>query len=157
MPCARNALSSSCMRPILHKPRTITRFLNLCDDCRNLSSLHSTIVSSHNVLSQQNPHSNKDWRCAGLFARANSVNNNMRLYPKKILAREVRKYVRDQVQAKCALGELDHPSYCAPTFKHLNLVNISHQVRRYPCLYYWVGLQHLLSKCDTQYSTARRS
>lgn len=65
---------------------------------------------------------------AGLFARANSVNNNMRLYPKKVLVREVRKYVRDQVLPKCALGELDHPSYCAPTFKHLNLVNLSHQV-----------------------------
>eukprot|EP00892_Ulva_mutabilis_P006160 jgi/Ulvmu1/3916/UM018_0139.1 len=64
----------------------------------------------------------------GLFARANSVNNNMRLYPKKVLVREVRKYVRDQISSKCALGELDHPSYCAPTFKHLNLVNLSHQV-----------------------------
>ena len=82
---------------------------------------HSLIELSLSPRSEASTH-------AGLFARANSVNNNMRLYPKKILAREVRKYIRDQVQAKCALGELDHPSYCAPTFKHLNLVNISHQV-----------------------------
>jgi hypothetical protein len=78
------------------------------------------------------PGAYRPWLHAGLFARANSVNNNMRLYPKKILAREVRKYVREQIQTKCALGELDHPSYCAPTFKHLNLVNISHQVRPAP-------------------------
>jgi hypothetical protein len=66
--------------------------------------------------------------CAGLFARANAVNTNNRLYPKRILLREVKKFVKHQVEARCALGELDHPSYSSPTFKHLNLVNISHQV-----------------------------
>jgi Prohead core protein serine protease len=67
-------------------------------------------------------------RHAGLFARANSVNTNNRLYPKRILLREVKKFVREQVESQCALGELDHPSYSSPTFKHLNLVNVSHQV-----------------------------
>ena len=65
---------------------------------------------------------------AGLFARANAVNNNKRLYPKRVLMREVAKYVKDQVKSGCALGELDHPSYSCPTFKYLNLPNVSHQV-----------------------------
>lgn len=65
---------------------------------------------------------------AGLFARANSVNTNNRLYPKRVLHREVQKFAAEQVKSQCALGELDHPSYSAPTFKHLNLANISHQI-----------------------------
>jgi Prohead core protein serine protease len=68
------------------------------------------------------------WSPAGLFARANCVNTNNRLYPKQILLREVKKFIEQRVQMRCALGELDHPSYSSPTFKHLNLVNISHQV-----------------------------
>ena len=64
----------------------------------------------------------------GLFARANAINTNNRLYPKRILLREVRRFVNGAMASKSALGELDHPSYSSPTFKHLNLVNVSHQV-----------------------------
>jgi hypothetical protein len=67
-------------------------------------------------------------RAAGLFARANAVNTNNRLYPKRILLREVKKFIKEQVATCCALGELDHPSYMSSTFKHFNLVNVSHQV-----------------------------
>ena len=73
-------------------------------------------------------HATPRTRRAGLFARANAVNTNNRLYPKRILLREVKKFVKEAVDGRCALGELDHPSYSSPTFKHLNLVNVSHQV-----------------------------
>ena len=56
------------------------------------------------------------------------MNINKRLYPKGVLQREVKKFVKQQVEACCALGELDHPAYEAPTFRQLNLVNVSHQV-----------------------------
>jgi len=44
------------------------------------------------------------------------------------LKREVRRYVRTHIRNGTALGELDHPSYTSPTFRSLNLGNISHQV-----------------------------
>uniref|UniRef100_A0A7S1XAC1 Uncharacterized protein n=1 Tax=Tetraselmis chuii TaxID=63592 RepID=A0A7S1XAC1_9CHLO len=71
----------------------------------------------------------------GLLHRANSVNNNRRMYPKSILKREVDRYQRTHIRHGTALGELDHPSYVSPTFRSLNLMNVSHQVLEA----YWEG------------------
>mmetsp|Transcript_32615 Transcript_32615/g.72047 ORF Transcript_32615/g.72047 Transcript_32615/m.72047 type:complete len:600 (+) Transcript_32615:290-2089(+) len=64
----------------------------------------------------------------GIFARADTKNNNKRVYPKYILKREVAKYEKEHIQKGTALGELDHPNYASRYFKCLNLPNISHQV-----------------------------
>jgi hypothetical protein len=65
---------------------------------------------------------------AGIFARADTKNNNKRVYPKYILKREVAKYEAAHILRGTALGELDHPNYASQYFKCLNLPNVSHQV-----------------------------
>eukprot|EP00198_Chlamydomonas_reinhardtii_P008187 XP_001697524.1 predicted protein [Chlamydomonas reinhardtii] len=64
----------------------------------------------------------------GIFARANTRNNNKRVYPKHILEREVSRFETEHILPGTALGELDHPNYASKYFKCLNLPNVSHQV-----------------------------
>lgn len=64
----------------------------------------------------------------GIFARADTKNNNKRIYPQYLLKREVDKFEREHIAKGTALGELDHPNYASRYFKCLNLPNISHQV-----------------------------
>lgn len=59
---------------------------------------------------------------SGPLQRANSFNQNKRVYPKNILLREVNKY-QTFINEKRALGELDHPD--SPV---VNLSNVSHNV-----------------------------
>lgn len=46
---------------------------------------------------------------SGILQRADSINQNKRKYPKKILMREAKKYADTFVRERRALGELDHP------------------------------------------------
>ena len=55
--------------------------------------------------------------------RANTKNQNGRIYPKDILAREAKEYSEVQVSERRALGELDHPDSSV-----VNLSNVSHNV-----------------------------
>ena len=66
---------------------------------------------------------NKPLIVKGVLQRANSKNQNERVYPKDILAREIRTYVEGPVKEKRALGELDHPESSV-----INLQNVSHNV-----------------------------
>jgi hypothetical protein len=54
-------------------------------------------------------------------------NRNGRVYPDRILRREVDAYCQHVNQHR-ALGELDNPSNTSPSFRSLNLDNVSHQV-----------------------------
>ncbi len=58
----------------------------------------------------------------GIMQKANCLNRNGRVYPKKILEREVEKYM-DSVRKKIATGELDHPDSAI-----VSLSNVSHKV-----------------------------
>lgn len=62
---------------------------------------------------------------SGVLQRANAKNQNGRVYPKAILAREVAEYAKVQVAENRALGELDHPESSI-----VNLQNVSHNVRK---------------------------
>jgi len=62
---------------------------------------------------------------SGVLQRANAKNQNGRIYPKDILAREVAEYAKIQVAENRALGELDHPESSI-----VNLQNVSHNIRR---------------------------
>ena len=62
---------------------------------------------------------------SGVLQRANSKNQNGRVYPKDILAREVAEYAKVQVAENRALGELDHPESSV-----VNLQNVSHNIRK---------------------------
>lgn len=59
----------------------------------------------------------------GLLQRADSKNQNERIYPRPILEREVNKYAENEVKQRRALGELDHPESTI-----VNLKNVSHNV-----------------------------
>ena len=61
----------------------------------------------------------------GVLQRANAKNQNGRVYPKDILAREVANYAKVQIAENRALGELDHPESSI-----VNLQNVSHNVRK---------------------------
>ena len=58
-----------------------------------------------------------------LLQRAEAKNQNGRVYPKKILMREVKKYADTNIKENRALGELDHPDSSV-----INLRNVSHNV-----------------------------
>jgi hypothetical protein len=60
---------------------------------------------------------------SGVLQRAESKNQNGRVYPKEILIREVKKYKANQIKENRALGELDHPDSSV-----INLRNVSHNV-----------------------------
>ena len=66
---------------------------------------------------------NKPLMVSGVLQRANAKNQNERVYPKDILAREIRSYMEGPVKEKRALGELDHPESSV-----INLQNVSHNV-----------------------------
>ena len=59
----------------------------------------------------------------GVLQRAESKNQNGRVYPRDVLLKEVSKYLENQVTERRALGELDHPDSSV-----VNLNNASHYV-----------------------------
>ena len=66
----------------------------------------------------------------GVLQRANSTNQNGRVYPKNILEREIEKYKGREIRENRAYGELDHPESSVVSLK-----NVSHNIRE--C--YWKG------------------
>ena len=46
---------------------------------------------------------------SGKLQAANQKNQNERVYPKDILAREIKKYTEGPIKERRALGDLDHP------------------------------------------------
>ena len=59
-----------------------------------------------------------------VLQRANSKNQNKRIYPKEILYREGNRYNEEFVAQRRALGELDHPEERTV----VNLANVSHNI-----------------------------
>ena len=59
----------------------------------------------------------------GVLQRAESKNQNGRVYPRDVLLKEVSKYLEEQVTERRALGELGHPESSV-----VNLNNASHNV-----------------------------
>ena len=60
----------------------------------------------------------------GVLQRAESKNQNGRIYPKEILVREAKKYQEEFIDQRRAMGELDHPESSV-----VNLQNVSHNVK----------------------------
>ena len=59
----------------------------------------------------------------GIFMQSEQKNRNGRIYPKAIMEQAVDKYVKEQVNTKRAVGELNHPD--GPT---VNLDKVSHLI-----------------------------
>ena len=66
---------------------------------------------------------NRPLTVKGVIQRAEAKNQNGRIYPKKVLMREIKKYVEGPVKERRALGELDHPESSV-----INLQNVSHNI-----------------------------
>jgi hypothetical protein len=60
---------------------------------------------------------------SGILQKADTLNQNGRIYPSKLLEREIRNYQKFIVENR-ALGELDHPDSSV-----VNLKNVSHIIR----------------------------
>ena len=60
----------------------------------------------------------------GVLQRAEAENQNGRIYPKEILHREAKKYTKEFIKERRAMGELDHPESSV-----VNLQNVSHNVK----------------------------
>ena len=60
----------------------------------------------------------------GVLQRAEAKNQNGRVYPRDILHREAKKYSKEFIKERRAMGELDHPESSV-----VNLQNVSHNVR----------------------------
>ena len=65
----------------------------------------------------------KGYYVEGVFAVAEGKNRNGRVYPKAVMEKAVAKYVKEQVNTKRAVGELNHPD--GPT---VNLDKVSHLI-----------------------------
>lgn len=61
-----------------------------------------------NTLVESSDDGRKNMFIEGVFLQQDIVNNNNRLYPEKILLREVNKY-NEKIKERKALGELKHP------------------------------------------------
>ena len=60
----------------------------------------------------------------GILQRAEAKNQNGRVYPRDILHREAKKYTKEFIKQRRAMGELDHPESSV-----VNLQNVSHNVK----------------------------
>ena len=60
---------------------------------------------------------------SGVIQRAETKNQNGRVYPKEILMREIKNYMEGPIKERRALGELDHPESSI-----INLQNVSHNI-----------------------------
>ena len=79
-------------------------------------------LSSIEYLKESADGSNeKHWYITGPFMQVETKNRNGRIYPKKIMEREVEKYRKEMIETHRAMGELDHPE--TPT---INLDRVSH-------------------------------
>ena len=60
----------------------------------------------------------------GVLQRAEAKNQNGRIYPREILHREAKKYTKEFISQRRAMGELDHPESSV-----VNLQNVSHNIK----------------------------
>ena len=59
----------------------------------------------------------------GVLQRAESKNQNGRVYPREVLVREAKKYHKEFIKQSRAMGELDNPESSV-----VNLANVSHNI-----------------------------
>ena len=57
----------------------------------------------------------------GVLQRAESKNQNGRIYPKEILMREAKKYASEFIKQRRAMGELDHPDSSVVELKNVSI------------------------------------
>lgn len=71
--------------------------------------LPSHVTDNTNTLVEAKQDGKGLW-IEGVFLQAEVVNRNKRLYPKAVLEKAVAKYIKEQVESRQSLGELNHPT-----------------------------------------------
>lgn len=82
-------------------------------------------VANKQSLTESSDGGGKKLLVSGVLQRAESKNQNGRVYPMDVLQREAKKYEENFVKQKRAMGELDHPESSV-----VNLKNVSHNITR---------------------------
>ena len=75
------------------------------------------------VIVEKNEKGEKEYFIEGIFMQAEVKNRNGRIYPKAIMAKEVKRYTKEFIDKNRAFGELGHPE--GPT---INLDKVSHMI-----------------------------
>ena len=75
------------------------------------------------VIVEANAKGEKEYFIEGVFMQAEVKNRNGRIYPKAIMAKEVKRYTKEFIDKNRAFGELGHPE--GPT---INLDKVSHMI-----------------------------
>jgi hypothetical protein len=85
--------------------------------------LITEVVEQVKYLTEETKDGKKNYFLEGIFLQSEMKNRNGRVYPKSVLAREVGRYMKENVITKRAFGELGHPD--SPT---INLDRVSHMI-----------------------------
>jgi hypothetical protein len=75
------------------------------------------------IFEAKGPEGKKQYYIEGIFMQAEIKNRNGRIYPKEIMQKEVKRYVKEFIDKDRAFGELGHPE--GPT---INLDKVSHMI-----------------------------
>ena len=103
--------------------------------------LISEEIQDVEYITEQKENGKKNYKIKGIFMQADIKNRNGRIYPEEVLAKEVKRYNKDQINQNRAYGELGHPE--GPT---INLERASHMITKlYPDGKNFIGEAKILS------------
>lgn len=77
------------------------------------------------IIVEENEQGKKEYFIEGIFMQSEIKNRNGRVYPKDVMEKEVKRYVKEFVEKGRAFGELGHPD--GPT---INLDKVSHLITK---------------------------
>lgn len=97
--------------------------MNTSDNDQRLLSTYDVFEYDADTLKEQIEKGQKKIKLQGILQKADTLNQNGRIYPKNILEREIRNYQKFITENR-AVGELDHPDTSV-----VELKNASHIVR----------------------------
>ena len=107
----------------------------------NTVKLISEEIQDVEYITEQKENGKKNYKIKGIFMQADIKNRNGRIYPEEVLAKEVKRYNKDQINQNRAYGELGHPE--GPT---INLERASHMITKlYPDGKNFIGEAKVLS------------
>ena len=76
------------------------------------------------IIVEENEKGQKEYFIEGIFMQSEIKNRNGRIYPKEVMEKEVKRYVKEFVEKDRAFGELGHPD------STINLDKVSHLITK---------------------------
>ena len=103
--------------------------------------LISEEIQDVEYITEQKENGKKNYKIKGIFMQADIKNRNGRIYPEEVLAKEVKRYTKDQINQNRAYGEL-----CPPEGPTITLERASHMITKlYPDGKNFIGEAKILS------------